>query len=357
MNLVRVLSTYDVIVGTDLISNLADLIRIKDYSKIFIITDQKLDKLWLNKSQRLILFKAEKIVVGVGEKTKTIETVKKIWKDLLIKGCDRKSLIINLGGGVIGDMGGFAASTFMRGVDFIQIPTTLLAMVDASVGGKVGIDFAGVKNLIGSFKQPTSVICDVNFLQTLPDREFVEGFGEIIKHGLIASQNYFNLVTSKKPREFSKEELIKIVLGSVKIKAKIVTKDEKEHGPRKLLNFGHTLGHAVEALSLETKHPFLHGEAVSIGMVAEAKISRLIGYLSQKDLESIITVLTATGLPIKFPNFSISKIIEKINKDKKSEKGKIKWTLLKSIGSAIINQKVDEKIVTQALKQKYGFTN
>lgn len=354
---IRVLDTYDVFVGTGLIKNLPSLISLKNYSKIFVITDPLVGEQWFEKIQSSIPLKIEKIEIDAGEKAKNIETVKDIWEKLLLANCDRKSLIINLGGGVAGDMGGFAASTFMRGIDFLQIPTTLLSQVDASVGGKVGIDFGNVKNLIGAFNQPIAVVIDTQTLKTLPDREFIAGFAEIIKHGLISDFEYFNLVTSRKPLDFDNKELEKIILKSCQIKAGIVSKDEKESGLRKLLNFGHTAGHAIEALSLETDNPLLHGEAVSIGMIVAAKISQLLGNISKKDFASIKIGLINAGLPVLVPNLPISKILDKIKSDKKGEKGEINWTLLKKAGKAIINQKVDEKIVISAIKQNYEFAN
>ncbi|MDP3733440.1 MAG: 3-dehydroquinate synthase family protein, partial [Candidatus Daviesbacteria bacterium] len=237
----------DIFVGLDLIPKLSHLVNFKKYSKIFIITDTVVGKHYLSAIKKSFP-KAKQIIIDPGEKAKNIETVKKIWQKLLFAGCDRKSIVLNVGGGVTGDIGGFAAATYMRGIDFIQIPTTLLAQADASVGGKVAVNFAKVKNLIGSFNQPIAVFCDINFLSTLPDREFISGFAEVIKHGIIADKKYFDFVTSKKPKDFTKQELIKIILGSIKIKAAIVNKDEKETGQRRLLNFGHTIGHAIEAL-------------------------------------------------------------------------------------------------------------
>src|SRR3989344_5850139 len=206
------------------------------------------------------------------------------------------------------------------------------------------------KNLIGTFNQPITVLCEIDFLSTLPDRTFLEGFGEIIKHGIVADKTYFDFVTSKKPREFNTSELSKIILGSINIKAKIVNDDEKEKGIRKLINFGHTIGHGVEALSQNTDHPLSHGEAISIGMVVEAKISMLLGLISNTEVSQIIQSLNNAGLPTSLPNISVKDLIEKINSDKKIEAGSIKWTLIEEIGKGIINQEVDEKIIITALK-------
>lgn len=343
METVNVLGKYQVYIGQGLLGEIEEIIDTGKFSKVVIIADEKISKNYLNKF--------EKITVPSGENNKTIETVQKIWEKMLDLKCDRKTLVINLGGGVIGDMGGFAASCYMRGVKFLQIPTTLLSAVDASVGGKVGIDFGGVKNLVGSFQQPIGVIVDVDTFQSLPDREFISGFGEIIKHGIIADENYFKKVISKKPREFSKEELIEIIKRSCEIKAEIISSDEKESGNRKLLNFGHTIGHAIESDSLSSDNPLLHGEAVSVGMVAEAVISQAMGYIGTEEIDKIKTALERAGLPTGYKIEDQERVNEFISNDKKSEAGSVNWTLIKNIGEAVINQKVDKDIVKSALKK------
>ncbi len=353
MDKIRILNLYDVLVGTKILDQLVKMVVAKEYSKIFVITTSVIGDLHFGKIKEVIP-NVEKILIDISESEKNIETVEKIWEKLFSAECDRKSLIMILGGGVLGDVAGFAAATFMRGIPFIQIPTTLLSQVDSSVGGKNGINFKEVKNLIGTFDQPIAVLCDVNFLFTLPNREFIAGFGEIIKHGLIADKKYFEFVTSKKPGEFTQPELVNIVLGSIKIKSHIVNQDEKEKDQRKLLNFGHTIGHAVEALSLKTKYPLLHGEAISIGMVIETKISQLVGLLSKNEVSVIKNSLINAGLPTNYQNIKVNQILEKIKADKKIENGKINWTLLKTIGKAVIHQNVDDKIVISALKN-YGF--
>ena len=339
---------YPIYIGNNILPDLNQLVQFEKYSKVVILTDTNLEKLWLELVQHFMPVQTSIILIPPGETEKNIVNVQKIWKQLLDFGCDRKSLLINLGGGVIGDMGGFAASTYMRGIDSLNMPTTLLAQVDASVGGKTGIDFAKIKNIIGTFEQPTAVIIDTQMLETLPDREFIEGFAEVIKHGLIKDKDYFELVTSKNPREFTAEELADLVEVSCRIKAEIVESDERETGKRKLLNFGHTVGHAIEAAALETDNPFLHGEAISIGMVAEAKISQLLNNISSGDLELIKQSLEKTGLPVSM-NFPEKTLSEKMSADKKTSFGKIKWTLLKQIGMGIYDVEVSEKIVNDAI--------
>jgi 3-dehydroquinate synthase len=339
MEIVNIFNKYKVYIGANLLDSLEDILDLKIYSKIIVLTDDKIPAHFLGNF--------EKISISSGEENKTIETVKEIWEQLLKLGADRKTLVINLGGGVIGDMGGFAASTYMRGIKFLQVPTTLLSSVDASVGGKVGIDFAGVKNLVGSFNQPIGVVVDVDTFKSLPDREFISGFGEIIKHGIIADPEYFKMVISKKPRDFSEAELIEIIRKSCQIKADIISGDEKESGSRKLLNFGHTLGHALESFSLTTSNPLLHGEAVSIGMVGEAKISQEMGLIDESLVNNIRKVLKNSGLPVSYESIENEAVINLISKDKKAESGKVNWTLIRDLGEAITDQKVeDQKIIT-----------
>lgn len=339
MEIVDIFNKYKVFIGSNLLDSLEDILDLKIYSKIIVITDDKIPSNFLGNF--------EKISISSGEENKTIETVKEIWEQLLKLKADRKTLVINLGGGVIGDMGGFAASTYMRGIKFLQVPTTLLSSVDASVGGKVGIDFAGVKNLVGSFNQPIGVVVDVNTFKSLPDREFISGFGEIIKHGIIADPEYFKMVTAKKPRDFSEAELIEIIKKSCQIKADIISGDEKESGSRKLLNFGHTLGHALESFSLTTSNPLLHGEAVSIGMVGEAKISQEMGLIDESLVNDIRKVLRNSGLPVSYESIENKAVLDLISKDKKAESGKVNWTLIRALGEAATDQKVeDQKIIT-----------
>lgn len=350
---ITILGKYNVYVGLEILSKLPDLINSKKYSSIILITDNVVKKHCLKRVEKFLPKNLVKIIIPPGERFKNIETVQDIWKKLLLSGCDRKSLVINLGGGSILDMGGFAASTYMRGLDFLNIPTTLLAQVDASVGGKVGFDFSGIKNLIGTFDQPTAVIVDIDTLTTLPKREFLSGFAEIIKHGLIADKTYFEKVSSKHPLKFTKTELVDIISASIKIKADFVQSDETENDTRKILNFGHTIGHAIESLSLETQTPLLHGEAISIGMMAEARISFLLKMLSVNDLKLIEQSLVNAGLPISIPNMKTITIIKKMQSDKKNVGGKINFTLLQKIGKAIIDQQISPAILQDALNYDY----
>lgn len=345
-----------IFIGNNLLSKINQLFDFNRFSKVAILTDTNVAKHWLPSVKKSLKQKTSKIIIKPGEKEKNIETIKNIWKKMFEFGLDRKSLLINLGGGVIADMGGFAASTFMRGIEFLNIPTTLLAQVDASIGGKTGIDFQGIKNSIGTFKDPIGVVIDVGTLKTLPKRELISAFGEIIKHGVISGREYFDLVTSKKPEEFNQNELIKIIKESIKIKSDIVKKDPKETTElRKILNFGHTIGHVIESLSWETDKPLLHGEAIAIGMVAESNLASsncvsCTAMLSEKDFELIESTITNAGLPTKVTNIKSEDAMKMILSDKKNIRRKILWSLPKRIGEVLVNVNVREDLVIKAIQ-------
>lgn len=341
-------------IGTDIFSRLNDIFNLKKYPQVVIITDQNLAKFWLNKLKNNL----EDPVVYIlpsGEKEKNIHRVSDIWEFLQQNKITRNDLIINLGGGVISDLGGFIASTYFRGISFLNIPTTLLSQTDASIGGKTGINFNNYKNSIGVFYQPIGIAIDPSFFSTLPDREFYSGLGEVIKYALIYDNELFNFLLSKNRLEIKEgENLFEIIKRSVKIKKEVVEKDELESGLRKILNFGHTAGHAIESLSLKTESPLFHGEAIGLGMLIEAKISRDFGILSDEDFLLIKDILKKYEFIEKIPlEFSIEEIINKISHDKKNSNDCVKWVLLSKIGETKIDQIVDEKIVRKVLTEFY----
>jgi 3-dehydroquinate synthase len=343
---------YTIHVGAGGLEKIAELHDLRPYSKVFVVTNDSVQPL-LEKLLAGLPAATASLVLPAGEQYKQLETVQKIWTALHQTGCDRKSLVINLGGGVVGDLGGFAASTYMRGLDFLNVPTTLLAQVDASVGGKTGFNFDGVKNLIGTFDQPVGVVIDPEVLQALPEREFLSGFAEIIKHGLIWDKAYLQQVTSKPPLEFSQSELTDIIARSCEIKVEILSGDVTERGPRKLVNFGHTIGHAIEALCMETDTPLVHGEAITIGMLVEADISQQTGLLAMDDLHHIEKIFATAGLSVTVPpGLSIDAVLQKTYSDKKNDSGKVNYTLLSAIGRAVYDQHVDEAIVRAALQDQ-----
>lgn len=237
--------------------------------------------------------------------------------------CDRQSLIINFGGGVITDIGGFSASMYLKGIHYVNIPTTLLGQVDASNGGKTGINFDGAKNLIGSFQPPIAVVNDISALSTLSKREFISGFGEIAKHSLVRDKKYFHFITSKKPLEFSSTELLYIVEKSCEIKAHSIIKDVQEIGSGKILNFGHTVGHVIETGSQQSTNPILYGEAILLGMIVETKLSFLLGLLSKEACDVIEQRLGAVDLPALGSKISISALSKRLLSSNAA--GKAQW--------------------------------
>ena len=288
----------------------------------------------------------EVIEISSGEIHKNLNTCDHIWSKLTSASFSRKSLLINLGGGVIGDMGGFVGATYKRGMSFINIPTTLLSQVDASIGGKLAVDFKGYKNHIGLFTTPDKVIIDPVFLRTLPEREMRSGFAEVIKHALIQDKEHWNKLINS---DFQTLNWNEIIPHSVAIKYGVTSKDPLEHGLRKILNFGHTMGHALESYFLTTDKPLLHGEAVALGMVLESFISNKQSGLSGKELESIIGYIqTLFKLPHEIP--TIQEIEHFILQDKKNQGKELRFSLLESIGNCDIDIKVDRETVEESLK-------
>jgi 3-dehydroquinate synthase len=283
-----------------------------------------------------------------GEKYKTWQTLNLIFDALLAQRFDRSCVLVALGGGVVGDMTGFAAASYQRGVGFIQIPTTLLAQVDSSVGGKTGINHPAGKNMIGAFHQPKLVLADTQTLVSLPDRELAAGLAEVIKHGAIADANYLAQVASAMPTLIAKDplSLAITVKRSVEIKAAVVNADEREAGLRATLNFGHTFGHAIEA-GLGYGE-WLHGEAVGAGMVMAADLSCRLGLLSAGDKNYLIDIIRSAGLPVSGPAWSAEKYIDLMSVDKKAKAGVPKFILLSGLGKSVI-QTVDERALKETL--------
>ena len=292
------------------------------------------------------------LTVKSGEHNKTLRTCEYLWDGLTALRADRNSLVINLSGGVLSDMGGFVAATFKRGVPFINIPTTLLSMVDASIGGKLAIDFNGLKNHIGLFKNPARVFIYPGFLKTLPVRELYSGFAEIIKHGLIADASYFDEVQQAgNPAEITDEQWAKFISRSVEIKNQIVEADPFEAGRRKVLNFGHTAGHAIESWSLNSSDPLKHGEAIAIGMVIETYLSTLKGGMKISEARQVTNYLAQIFSPyhgLQQPNFG--ELVGLMRQDKKNFKGNILFTLLEAKGEAIFDARVNEEEIKEAIQ-------
>ncbi len=321
----------------------------RSYSKIFVITDENIAGLHLPRLEEVLKktnIATQAIVTKAGEQTKSFASLQKICEEILAKGIDRKSLIIAFGGGVIGDLSGFVASILLRGIDFVQVPTTLLAAVDSSVGGKTAINSEAGKNLIGSFYQPQLVLCDLNFLKTLPLREVKSGYAEVVKYGFIFDADFFEFLEKNYSKifDFDEQVLQKIITRSCEIKAEIVGRDEKENGERALLNFGHTFGHIFET---ETKYSseILHGEAVALGMAMAAKMSQNFQMISESDFLRVKTHLENCGFVTDYKKirstWNEENLISHLYKDKKNEGGNLTFILLKKIGAAVIKKSVE----------------
>lgn len=283
-----------------------------------------------------------------GEDHKTIDICTGVWEALSEYGADRKSLLINLGGGVVTDLGGFVAATYMRGIDYINVPTSLLAMVDASVGGKTGVDLGVLKNQIGVISEASMVLIDTSFLETLPPKQMVSGYAEMLKHGLIQNKEYWQILINFESLDLS--ALDSLIYDSVIIKNKIVNEDPTEKGLRKILNFGHTLGHAIESYFLGNadKTPLLHGEAIAIGMIMESYISTKVCGLSNDELNAITTGILKTFSKVQINENDQKIIVNLLKHDKKNSHGIIKFVLLEAIGSPKIDCKVDNAIIGEA---------
>ena len=331
-------NSYNILIEKGLLNKLGEELKnIYFGEKIFIITDENVDKYYGSKVKDeldKIGYKTRKMVLAPGEKTKSFSTLPSIYNELLDFKLTRKELIITLGGGVIGDLGGFVASTFLRGVSFIQIPTSLLAQVDSSVGGKVAVDLEKGKNLVGSFYQPKAVFIDPDVLNTLPEKFYKDGMAEVIKYGCIKDRDFFYMLKSLKSREEVMNNIEDILYKCCYIKKSVVERDEKDLGERMLLNFGHTLGHAIEKYYNFTGYS--HGEAVAIGMYNISLKSEDEGITEKGVAEEIKEILINYDLPYKVDIKDNNKIIYNISLDKKNIGNVLKVILLKSIGESII---------------------
>jgi 3-dehydroquinate synthase len=289
------------------------------------------------------------IVVEDGEQAKRWENVDRVCDALLQARCGRDTLLIALGGGVVGDLAGFVAAVFQRGMPFLQVPTTLLAQVDSSVGGKTAINHARGKNMIGAFHQPRAVICDVATLDTLPERELRAGLAEVIKHGFALDLAFVEWLEENVEKLLKRERgaLVYAVRRCCELKARIVAADEREAGERALLNFGHTFGHAIEAGA--GYGAWLHGEAISAGMVMAAELSLRTGAIEEKDLARVRSLLGRAGLPVKGPAIAPERMLELMAGDKKNAKGKTRFVLLSEIGRAALPAEVDARLVREAI--------
>ncbi|AOR24492.1 3-dehydroquinate synthase [Clostridium taeniosporum] len=336
--------SYSIVIKKGLINDFGDEIKkVYNGKKIFILTDKNVDYYYGDKVKDLLIsvgYEVKKMVLEPGEETKSFNTLPKIYNEFLDFRLTRSDLIITLGGGVIGDIGGFAASTFLRGIDFIQFPTSLLAQVDSSVGGKVAVDLDRGKNLVGSFYHPKIVLIDPNVLITLEDKFFKDGMAEVIKYGCIKDKEFFHKLKGFSYKSEVMENIEDIIYTCCNIKRIVVENDEKDKGERMLLNFGHTLGHAIEAYYNFNK--YTHGEAVGIGMYKISKISEEKGIISEGISNEIKDILVNYSLPYDIDIENLDKILETISLDKKNIDNVLKVVLLKEIGDAFLqNTNID----------------
>ncbi|HEX8563367.1 MAG TPA: 3-dehydroquinate synthase [Flavobacterium sp.] len=326
------------------------LLQQNKYSGIYLLADSNTNEQCSTRLLQQIAtdLPIEIIEIEAGEATKTIDTCVEVWKVLTELNADRKSVIINLGGGVISDLGGFVASTFKRGIDFVHVPTTLLAMVDASIGGKNGVDLGSLKNQVGVINVPKMVLIDTSFLDTLPQNEMRSGFAEMLKHGLIADRTYWERFLNLSSVDIS--ELNSLIHRSVEIKNNIVLADPTENGIRKALNFGHTLGHAIESYFIENadKETLLHGEAVAAGMILESYLSMRLNLLSDAQYLAIKSVIKNIFPDIPVSEEDLAKVTKYLVHDKKNEYGQVQFALLDGIGQTKVGQTVENQLILDA---------
>ena len=354
------LNSYPVLIGSNLIKNLNSYLNVNSivFNQCLLVIDKKVPKKLIAKiTQALTKKKIFKFSFDASEKNKNINYVNKILQILLNKNFSRQDCLITIGGGITGDIGGFAASLYKRGLNFVNLPTTLLSQVDSSIGGKTGVNTAEGKNLIGSFYQPKLVVSDTDFLKSLPKREIICGYGEILKHSLILNKNFFRYldINYSKILNLKNPFIEKAIYESCKIKKSIVQKDEKEKNIRKILNFGHTFAHAFEA-SLGYSKKLNHGEAVILGIVTALEFSLSVKLVTLKEYNSISKHVLKAGLPSNINDYfsqkDLSKILKFMSKDKKNVSKKINLILIKKIGLTIISNEYNDLKIRKFLKKK-----
>ncbi|MCK4493658.1 MAG: 3-dehydroquinate synthase [Methylococcales bacterium] len=348
--------SYPIIIGSKLLSQVGILNQYIKGKQVVVVTNTTVAALYLETlKKRLSAYQLECVILPDGEEYKTLNYVEKIWEDLLKAKFNRNATLITLGGGVVGDMGGFSAACYQRGIPFIQIPTTLLAQVDSSVGGKTGVNHALGKNMIGAFYQPQAVLIDISVLKTLDDRQLSAGIAEVIKYGLINDPYFFVWIEQNIERLLAKDEdaLTFAIERSCLNKAKIVAEDEHESGVRAILNLGHTFGHAIET-GMGYGH-YLHGEAVAIGTCLAADLSRRLGYLKDETVFRIIKLFQHAKLPVLSPeNLTVEHYLEHMSRDKKNIDGEIRVIILEKIGKASVPTKVKTALLRETLNGYRG---
>lgn len=347
--------SYSIYIGIQNLSTLGQLLTEKGLvNKNLVITNPTVNKYYgetVKESLQQSGIETKIVEVPDGEEYKSYQSAYRLYGMMIEQKMDRTSTVISLGGGVIGDLSGFVAATYMRGISFVQIPTTLLAQVDASIGGKVAVNHPKGKNLIGAFYQPKFVLIDISTLDTLPMRDIRSGMVELIKHGMIMDKPLFEKVESEVQRviELDKDLMVELVAQSCRDKGKIVEEDERESGIRAILNYGHTFAHVIEALT--DYREYRHGESVSIGIACAGRLAVNIGLLDEEEHRRQLELLNAIGLSTKFPEIESERVLETMYLDKKVRGGKLRFILQKSIGEVIITDKITDEQVITAVKQ------
>ncbi len=347
--------SYQIKIGAGLLEQLgSDCARFKLRQRCAIISDRNVARHYASAARRSLRqagFDSVLITVPAGETAKSLKTVQTCYDQLAAHRLERKSFIVALGGGVVGDLAGFVAATYLRGIAFVQVPTTLLAQVDSSVGGKVGVNLTSGKNLVGAFHQPRLVLCDLDTLRTLPPREYRAGLAEVIKYGIIYDARLFERLERDLPKILGRDEkvLAEVIARCCEIKADVVGQDETEHGLRAILNFGHTIGHALEAISSYGK--YLHGEAIAIGQVAAAGLSGRESGLARRDVERIENLFRRAGLPTqaRLGSSQRKKLFSAMRLDKKVSGGEVRFVLAERIGKVVWGRKIPPALVAEVL--------
>ena len=345
-------NSYDIYIGSVINDELKRFIDGTKFSKkALLVSDTNVEKIFGSKIKHILEssgLEVKLVTIPAGETSKSLVEAEKIYTEAIEFGLDRKSAIFALGGGVVGDLTGFIAATYLRGVPFVQIPTSLLAQVDSSVGGKVAVNHKLGKNLIGAFYQPKAVFIDLNMLKTLPKREIASGLGEIVKYGIISDPDLFAYIenNSEKILNLNPDVMEHVIARSCEIKADVVSKDEKEGGLRRILNFGHTMAHAIEEATGYSK--YTHGEAVAIGMIGAAHISESLGRIDNATLERLQNLIDKLGMVSRAEDCDVDHMFKAIFRDKKTINGKINWVLMDSIGKVSIVSDVPDEVVKSA---------
>ncbi len=345
---------YNVFIGNKVLKQLLTKIKSAQLHKnLFLVVDKNVHQLYsnqINSIEKTYKGKINLFIIETSEKLKSFSTMQKIYRELIENDYSRDTLLVAIGGGIVGDICGFVAATFSRGIQYIQVPTTLLSTVDSSVGGKTGINFGNTKNIIGAFNQPNFVLIDIDFIQTLEREEILSGFGEIVKYAFLTDKTFYSYVSNNIDKVYDKNPrtLAKLISESVKFKGDVVVNDEKEKAIRKVLNLGHTFAHAFE---VETKYKLKHGQAVIVGIAAAIFLSYKLGLINDSKTDELLKLILRFKDDISFRKINFENAISVMQRDKKNRDGKIKFVLLKDIGNIVLDMEASRSDIIYALEE------